>query len=353
MKKNIITAINTAIISFNFMKLKDVVALCILSLCATFASAQLSVTINAPNTTISCSNFGVSMTAIVTGGTAPFTYSWSSGCSNTASCIPTGNSNYTVTVTDATGQNTATNSVAITYNIISPIVQMQATSDTISCATPIVQLTASCTNVTNLTYAWANTSQTTQTIDVYTPGTYTVNATNTQNGCTASANYIVISDGTSPPNLRIVKTNDIDCSHAAAVYSAQSADSYLWSNGATTPTLTTTVAGLYTVTCTVGGYACAPSFTVTVAYDTVKPIIVMQSSGDLHCVGSYTLLYSSCTNCNFPGGMGYSWGGGTQQNTSSDMYVYQPGIYTVSAAAPNGCIGSASITVVRDTTPPT
>ncbi|MBK7909741.1 GEVED domain-containing protein [Candidatus Pollutiaquabacter sp.] len=169
---------------------------CTLSATTTLTAGDpLGVSAAAAPATI-CSGQSTSLSAIVTGGGAPFTYDWSDGTgtigtTNPLSVLPASTTTFTVTVSDNCGA-TASATVTVTVNP-SPSVSVSPTSSTY-CGTAI-PLTASGTADT---YAWspaAGLNATTGTSVNASPSastTYTVTGTTTANGCTTTATATVL-----------------------------------------------------------------------------------------------------------------------------------------------------------------
>ena len=116
------------------------------------------------------------------------------------------------------------------------------------------------------TLLWSN-GATASSITVTTPGTYTVKQT--VNGCTSAAGSGTASPGTSAvaaPNVKVA--NNCGSSTLTAIgYTG----SLLWSNGATTASITVTAAGTYTVKQTLNGCA-SPLRSATAAPKTVPAL---------------------------------------------------------------------------------
>lgn len=113
--------------------------------------------------------------------------------------------------------------------------------------------------------------------------------------------------------------------------------SYQWSNGATTPTITVnpTSSGTYTVTVT-DCKGCTSTDQVNI---TVYPLPQATINGNLSiCTGGSTFLTAS-------GGTTYTWSTG---ETSSGILVNPPSTqtYTVTVSSALGCTASSSVTVV-------
>src|SRR6185436_20625951 len=107
-----------------------------------------------------------------------------------------------------------------------------------------------------------------------TAGTYSVTVTNSF-GCSASAQS-VITASTLTANPQIFSV----CNGTAATLSAANpGKTYLWSNGATSQTISVTVAGFYTVTVS-DASGCNISFTSAL---TVNPVPVPNFTNGLTC----------------------------------------------------------------------
>lgn len=151
--------------------------------------AYSSVTINeigAPSVVVNISdatcglNNGKAITN-VSGGTLPYTFSWSNGAS-TDSIGPLTPGAYMLTVTDNNGCKTIVGfSIA---DLASPVVNLG--NDTSICSSLGVKLDA---QNQGAVYLWSN-GPTTQTIKVFDPGTYFVLVTDT-NGCTETDTIVV------------------------------------------------------------------------------------------------------------------------------------------------------------------
>ena len=155
-----------------------------------YSNIPLSVKASATPTTI-CNGASTQLTATLTSGTTPYTYSWASnplGFSSTLAnptVAPTASTTYTVTVTDAASA-TATGSVAVVVNQL-PTVSATAYPDTIckGGSTPIYGSGAN-------TYTWSN-GQGTGTVIKANPTittTYTVTGTDL-NKCSNTTTIII------------------------------------------------------------------------------------------------------------------------------------------------------------------
>jgi hypothetical protein len=198
-------------------------------------------------------------------------------------------------------------------------------------------LTLTAPTGTGLTYAW-NTGATTPTIDATATGTYYV--TVDDGSCTKSDTIVV----SIIPNPVVNLGNDTtDCVNGGPItLTAGSATSnvYAWSTGASTPSISATTSGTYSVTVT-NAAGCSASDTV---------VLVM---GQLPSVGGITVTGTS-PNFNFSANnpsnaTNYSWnfGDGATSNSENAQHSYTPGTqdeaYTVTLIVSNEC-GADTVT---------
>ena len=212
-----------------------------------------------------CSANGATAQAIaVGGGTAPFTFQWSSG-DTTAQATQLSTGTYTVTATDANGC-TATNTVSVTSINAAP--QLTVAQTNVSCfggSDGAINLTVQA--ATPVSIIWSN-GVSAANLSNLQAGAYTAVVTDA-NGCVSSTT-VVISEpstltliGSSTPAL----TNDGTAS--ANVNGGTPPYNYIWNNGDTTQTITGLVSGTYQVTvtdkngCTTNGNVVVSQFTNT------------------------------------------------------------------------------------------
>jgi gliding motility-associated-like protein len=203
---------------------------------------SVKVTVNTPIATITPSG----PTALCTGGSVTLSantgasYVWSTGATTQSITVTTAGS-YTVTVTNATGCSATSVSTAVTVNPL-PIASITASGPTTFCAGGSVTLTANAAS----SYLWS-TGATTQSITVSTAGSYTVRITNAT-GCTSVASAASTVVVNAPPTATITASGPTTfCAGGSVTLSANAGSSYLWSNGATTQSITVSTAGNYTV----------------------------------------------------------------------------------------------------------
>ncbi len=333
-------------------------------------TANVTVTVNPlPNVSISGNNSFCQGDDIMLISTGANTYVWSNASTN-ASITVSSAGNYTVTGTDANGcTNTATKTVTVnpTYNI--PLTHsmcqgesynfygqnitaagtythtLQTVNGCDSVLTLVVTLealppTAITGNTTlcegettslvatgGVSYAWSN-GGTSNSTTVNQSGVYTVTATNTE-GCSATANVTVT---VNPLPTITIGGNTTVCAGNSTMLTASGANSYSWSTGDNTASVTINAFGVYTVTGT-SSEGCSNTASVTVLVSQL-PVITIAGETDI-CAGESTTFTAN-------GGETYLWSDGTTNNT---LTVSTAGTYQVIGYNAAGCNTMASATV--------
>jgi gliding motility-associated-like protein len=319
--------------------------------CVTNASA----TINEPaaslfsaailNQAVSCNGGGDgSINLIVSGGTVPYSYSWSNGIT-TQNISGLAANLYTVTVTDANGC-ISTDTLTITQPV-APVSIASTTVQNVNCFgdnTGSINL-----NVTGGTspysYLWSNGS-TTQNINSITSGTYTVTVTDA-NGCITSSTSLI-----SQPALPLSSTAFADPNVYCYGDSTGSANltisggtgpyTFLWNTGATTEDIFNIPAGSYTVVIT-DANGCTDNQTVSVNQPSLPLGTAVPSAVNVLCFGDLTgsidLLMSGGTPP-----YSFNWSNG---QTTEDLNTLPAGAYSVVVTDSNGCVTNASIAITQ------
>ncbi len=181
-------------------------------------------------------------------------------------------------------------------------------------------------------YLWTPGGATTQTITVNFSGTFTVTVTNAA-GCSGTSPSV--NTTAFPLPTPTIAGNSSFCPGGNVLLTANAGyTSYLWSpGGATTPSITVSAAGTYTVTVT-DANGCIGSANKTI---TQSPAAVPVITGALNfCTGSSTTL-------NAGGGFtSYLWSPGAA--TTQSITVNTAGTFTVTVTNASGCTGSANAT---------
>ncbi len=207
----------------------------------------------ASSTNVSC-NGGSNGTATVVanGGTSGYTYSWapSGGTAATATGLTAGT--YSVTITDSKGCTATVSGIAVGQP--AAVLNGTPSSTNVSCngganGTATITPTG---GTSSYSYLWSN-GGTTQTITGLLAGIYSVTITDA-NACSRTINNIMV---TQPPVLNASPSlTNVSCNGGANGTASVTASggtspyTYLWSNGATTQSITGLTAGTYSVTVT-------------------------------------------------------------------------------------------------------
>lgn len=256
-------------------------------------------------------------------------YQWSTGATSKSITVSTAGT-YTLTVTSANGCTATAAPVVISTSI--PDVTISASGPLTWCGSGSVTLSVP----TYSSYLWS-TGATTQSIVVTTSGTYSCTVTDA-NGCTGASNAVTVTAGSSlSPNIS--SSNGIYlCSGQSTVLSTtQSFQSYQWSTGDTTSTITVTQSGTYTVTVTdaSGCTGVSSPFTVT-AVSSLSPTITAGSATKF-CTGGFVVLSVTEPYAT------YQWSNGA---TTQSITVTTSGTYSCTVSNGSSCSGTSnSITV--------
>ena len=195
------------------------------------------------------------------------------------------------------------------------------------------------------TYLWDDgTAQTTATASGLSAGTYEVTVTD-DNGCTANANA-TITEPTALVAASVVDAN-ISCNGGtngvatASAIGGTAPYTYLWSNSATTASLSGVAAGTYSVTITdANGCTDTSNVTITeptalVAASVVDTNISCNAGADGSATGSATGGTAPYT---------YLW---SNAATTASIVGIAAGTYNVTITDANGCTDTSSVTITE------
>jgi Secretion system C-terminal sorting domain/SprB repeat len=292
------------------------------------------IAIAGPDQTIRCNMSSVDIGII---SPAPnVSYVWSVP-NNTSYITVISPGTYTVTVTDISNGCTGTDEVMVFEDRVIPFVGISSPS-MLTCANPTATLNAF--SGANSIYTWspnvAFSVGSNATINY--PGTYSVTVTNPSNGCTASV-VVSASSDINPPFVNIISSSTIlTCATPTTTISANGASSYIWSNGANTPSITVSQGGTYAVTATNMTNGCTNTASIVIAQDTVQPFISLSSNISVFNCGTITAILTAT------GGSIYIWSNNVLSSNGGTATVNQATTYTVTATnTSNGCTASATI----------
>ncbi len=291
-------------------------------------NASTTVTANGPTTF--CAGGSVTLNA----GAGFQTYLWSNGATTQTITVTTAGT-YNVTVTNAGGCQAVASSVPVVVNAAPSVPVITPNGSTTFCQGGIVNLTATGGLAG---YLWS-TGATTQTIIASSAGNYFVTVTNA-NGCTSTSSPTqVIVNALPTPSISGSSTI---CAGASSVLNAGAGyNSYLWSNGATTQTITVNTANTFSVTVTNANGCSGSSSIVTTIGNALTPTI--------STTGSTTICQGNSVSLDAGNGFStYSWSNGS---TTQTIIVNSAGNYSVNVTNANGCTGVSNtvVTTVADT----
>jgi hypothetical protein len=183
---------------------------------------------------------------------------------------------------------------------------------------------------TGYTYKWS-TGATTQSISVTTAGSYVVTVYSAPDSAVSAATVLAVN---ALPTATVTPAGpDSICQGTSATLTAAANTSYLWSNQATTQSITVSTAGSYLVTVTNANNCTAVSSPVSVVIKAVTTPTITQAG--------YTLTASA--------GSAYQWykdGNLLTNDTLSTLTATANGSYTVNVTGANGCAATSAATVV-------
>ncbi len=306
----------------------------------------------------------------VTGGVPPFKYNWSNG-SVAQDINNLAEGSYLVTISDEGGCSAIY--TAIVPGNTTPPVASAVASGTLTCVTGEISLDASASSAgTEYIYQWTASpghivdggSTLTPVIDE--GGNYTLQITNTFNGCTASVTVPVVPDVASP-EISAGTNKTLTCSVdtvllRGSVLSQGTGFEWKWSasgGGAiigadSLDSLLTATSGTYVLQVTNRANGCIATDTVMVESDTTPPSVHTEG-GKITCTVS-VLMIKSVTDNNLD--VGCSWSAGQGGNIvigakTCTPVVNAPGVYTVTVTDNgNGCTNTAVAVVTTDINPP-
>ncbi len=300
----------------------------------TFAILQSpAIVTSATNTAICPAQSGVlSLSVTNSANTGSYSVLWSNAATTLTNSVSSGGL-YTSTVTGQCGVPVV-NNFSVTVSSVATITSAASTNT--SCAGNTVTLTA---NSSTGTYTW-NTGSNAASI-VVSPTittTYTVSSANT---CTNVSSIRTITVTPLPTfNLNTNVFNICGTQSASIIATSTSATSYSWSNGATTNSIVTIAAGVYTV---FASNSCGNSVAQTATVITgAAPSFSINSSSLVLCPSQQATLTTAGSTGSF------TWSTGQQ---SSAIIVNTPGTYTANLS--NSCgTATSSIVISQQNLPP-
>jgi hypothetical protein len=253
---------------------------------------------------------------LVVGGSFS-TYNWTGGGSGNSLTVSTGG-NYTVTVSNAQGCTGTTTYFAD----IPPTPSVSISGVNSICPGGSAVLTAS---PGFNAYVWSDAS-TNPTLTINSSGNFGVTVTDIY-GCTATDAQNVTALSAPAPNI----SGPLQiCENTTATLSVPSSfNTYSWSNGANTPSITVNTTNTYTVTVSAANGCTGTDSQVLNVIPAPNPVI---TENPYACNQQITLVVGGSFNT-------YNWSGGASGNS---LTVTAGGNYTVTVSNAAGCTGSST-----------
>lgn len=291
---------------------------------------------------ITCFNAGNgSLTAGMTGGAAPFTYSWSPGGQTAATAINLTPGTYTCVVTDFFGCKSSVVGTITQPPVLTAIMN----SNNVKCfgtATGTVSAAGS-GGLGPYTYLWSPTASTLSTVPNVAIGNYSCTIRDV-NGCSVTQTITV----TQPTSLTLtssVTAANCNLPNGSATVTASGgapgAYTYSWSAGSTTASQGGVVAGTYTILVT-DANNCSVTLAATIP-NTAGPTLSISSQTNVSCFGGSNGVATTSVS----GGVApyiYLWNHGAATAIATNLLS---GIYTVTVTDQAGCIASASVNIAQ------
>ena len=298
------------------------------------------VSINPPTATLTCSVNSVELTAVAESG---IVFDW--GDVDPTNITEPGT--YSVTATAPNGcQRAATATVA--EDRVNPDVAITPPATTVlTCYNSYnnIPITLEATSTSGASLSWTN-----GTLDVTTPGHYSVTAT-ASNDCESTAE-IEITEDVAVPNVAIgnnSNTNVLTCagpSISVTLIDDSDADDYVWSGGEnlTGTGNSFTSPGHYYVTATAPN-GCTSEAEINIREDVATPTVNITNNTGTSIL-SCDISIISVTAVGSDRVVAYSWSGGTYTNQAPNEFT-TIGTYVVTATADNGCTATSSIDITE------
>ena len=292
------------------------------------------------NETLTCNTTSVTLDASTSTSDGEISYLWSNG-ETTASISVDEPGIYSVIIKGENGCSDEA-SVTVEQNITEANAVITG-NEILTCNTTSVTLDAGTSTADgDFNYLWSN-GASTASIIVNEPGIYSVVITG-ENGCFDETS-VTVEQNITEANAVITGNEILTCDTTSVTLDAgtSTADgefTYLWSNGASTASITVNEPGIYSVVIK-GENGCSDEASVTVEQNTTTSNAVITGNEVLTCnTPSVTLDASSSTA---DGEITYQWSNG---ETTSSISVSEAGTYSVTITGENGCSDEASETVI-------
>ncbi len=312
---------------------------CVATASATITQVASFLGVTIPSVANVLCSVGGTATAAPTGGTLPYTYSWSGGGGTNAAASNLSAGTYSLLTTDNNGC-TATASATITQSVealgasISPL--------NVSCygGTGSATVTSSGGNAP-YTYSWSGGAGTNLTASNLSPGTYSITVTD-NGGCTATSST-TITQPASPLGITISTVQNAACSPGAIIANMATGGvspyTYAWiPSGGNRLSATNLSAGVYSIIA-VDNNGCTAITSATITQTASVLSVTASATASIRCNGGNG---GGC-NATVSGGSSpftYSW---SNSATTASLSGLTAGTYTITVHDINGCLATAYV----------
>ena len=326
-----------------------------------------------PALPITCIRDSVMLSATVGPDTIDYTFTWTASMggqlvpdSDTSlNPIALSPGTYTLAVTNTTTGCVAEVDVVVVEDMTPPTA-MAGEDQLITCEASSVTLTgAGSDSGDGFAYIWTNmegdTVATTLSAEVSAPGTYTLEVTNLENGCTATDDATVTLDG-NVPQVTITGAEDITCNVTTVnltgnITPAGPAYQYQWFQviggdaynpiGDGTTSLTVTEPGVYVLEARNPADGCTGSNQVTINMNNEDPIADAGEATQTITCDDPTLTLSAEASSQGPE-FSYDWSDGTGSvGSAMTLEITTPGTYQLTVMnTETGCTATTSVEIV-------
>lgn len=295
------------------------------------------------STNITCNGFNNgTMTAGITGGASPYTYSWSPGGQTISTAINLAPNTYSCTITDFYGCKSTAFGTITQPSVLAPIMNSQ----NVKCfgtSTGTISATGS-GGTAPYTYLWPTLASTLSTVNNVAIGIYSCTTTDANN-CSITQTIAV----TQPSSITLTSTitpancNLSNGSATISIAGGSPAYTQTWSAGSTTTSQNAVFAGTYTINVK-DANNCFQTLAVTIP-NLSGPVISIVSQTNVSCFGTCngaaTTIVTGGTTPYI-----YSWSNGQVTPAGTNLCAQ---IYTVSVTDNNGCVASTSVNITQPT----
>ena len=331
------------------------------------------VAVGGPDVTLTCSLNDINLNGAGSSAGAGYAYVWSVPAGSNGNILfgansltPTVNAPgaYQLVVTNTQNGCKSTTTATVLQDLNAPDAAA-STPGELTCAVTSLQLNgAGSSSGSDISYVWTTqngnfvSGQNTLTPVVNTPGSYTIEVTNTSNGCKTLANIAVTQNIVAPQTLagpdQTLTCTVTTLSINATASGGSNGINILWTGpgivtGGNTITPSINLPGTYTLTVTDNYNGCSDTDAVMVFPDTNAPVAVVASPALLTCAVQTVPLVGNGSSQGPE--YTYQWQGPgiTGGSNTLSTTVNTPGTYQLSIAnTVNGCTTTTSVTVPQD-----